>query len=562
MEHIFRALSAAPGIAIGKTFWFKNEKITTVSKESTPAVEKERIDQALKVVRQNICQILDAMKDRPEEAAIFQAHLMMLDDPDLMELVHSKLDCSAEYAWDSAINFYASQMDAIQDEYLRSRAGDIRDIGQQVLRALLGMRSPDLANLKTPVILLARDLTPSDTGRMNKKMVLGFATQEGSTTSHTAILAKALGLPAVVGGGEALQQIHDNSDVILNGYTGEISLDPDESSQKRFVEQREKELIRRNISLSAAQDPAVTLDGKQVEVVANIGSVDDAHNALSNGAEGVGLLRTEFLYMNRKTAPTEDEQYEIYRAIFEIMGPRPVVIRTLDIGGDKSPGYMDLGQEMNPFLGWRAIRVCLDRPDFFKTQLRAILRAVQEHDIRIMFPMIASLDEFRRAKALLGDARSESGIASKVEVGIMVEIPAVVQMVDLFAHEVDFFSIGTNDLTQYTFAVDRTNPKVASIADACHPAILRQIQRVIQVAHANGKWVGLCGELAGDPEAGPVLLGMGLDEFSMAPGSIPAAKEIIRKWKVSAAEVLTAQALNLGSATEVRKLVAGFGKTI
>jgi phosphoenolpyruvate-protein phosphotransferase len=558
MNKTLRAIAAAPGIAIGQVLWLKNEKLETSPRQSNPDHEMIRLNEACKIVRENINRILASMQNRPEEAAIFNAHLLMLDDPDLIALTQTHLDKSAEYAWNSAIQYYADQMDALQDEYFRARAADIRDVGKQVLQTLLGIRSSDLSSLKVPVILLARDLTPSDTGRMDSTKILGFATQEGSSTSHTAILAKALGLPAVVGAGSTLEEIIDGSSVILNGKSGELIIDPDEATLKKYLDQQNQDLHRRTNSLVNAQQAAVTKDGHRVEVVANIGSLADAEKALANGAEGVGLLRTEFLYMERNTAPDENTQFKIYRSIFDKLETLPVVIRTLDIGGDKYPPYMDLGQETNPFLGWRAIRVCLDRPDFFKTQLRAILRATVGHDIRIMFPMIATLDELRRAKTFLVEAQAESGITYNVQIGIMVEIPSVVQIVDLFAPEVDFFSIGTNDLTQYTFAVDRTNPRVASIANACHPSILRQIQRVIQVAHANGKWVGLCGEIAGDPEAIPILLGLGLDELSMSSGSIPAAKEIIRQWSMSSAEKLIPTALNLDSAAEVRKLVTNF----
>jgi phosphoenolpyruvate-protein phosphotransferase (PTS system enzyme I) len=558
MEWKLSMIAAAPGIAIGKTLWFANEKLIVESKKSDTQIESIRLKQARNVVYQNIQQILVSLQSHSEEAAIFKAHLMILDDPELISLADSELENGAEFAWEKAVHFYESQLSALHDEYLRSRAADIRDIGQQVLRVLLGKSNPDLSYLKSPVILLAKDLTPSDTGRMNKSMILGFATQEGSSTSHTAILAKALGIPAIVGAGEKLEKIPDGMMIILDGYSGEIISEPDDETIKKFAEKEKEELAHRNKLLTKAHDHAITIDGHRVEVVANVGYIEDAHNALANGAEGIGLLRTEFLYLDRAVAPSEEDQFEVYTKIFEIMGSHPIVIRTLDLGGDKSPSYMDLGKEMNPFLGWRAIRICLDRPDFFKDQLRAILRAAEGHDVRIMFPMIATLDELRQAKALLAEARVESRVITKVEVGIMVEIPSVVQMVDLFAPEVDFFSIGTNDLTQYTFAVDRTNPKVASIADACHPAILRQIQRVIQVAHANGKWVGVCGELAGDSDAIPILLGLGLDEFSMSAGSIPAAKEIIRQWNIPSAQKLVDRVINLDSAAKVRKNVASF----
>ena len=558
MDQILTAIAAAPGIAIGKAFWYQDEEVQIVPQKSDPLRERERLEQARNTVRQNIHQVFDSLQDRPNEAAIFTAHEMLLDDPELIKLADSKLDQGAEYAWDNAIRYFANRLEALPNEYLSARAADIRDIGQQVLRVLAGIKTNCLSNLETPVILLARDLTPSVTGRINKNMILGFATQEGSSTSHTAILAKALGLPAVVGVGEALKEIADNDSIIVDGHHGEIIIEPNETIRLKYSEQQTLEWINRNRSLAQAQQPAITTDGCQIEVVANIGSLEDAHAALSNGAEGIGLLRTEFLYMNRKTAPSENEQFKTYQAIFEVMGKRPVVVRTLDIGGDKYPAYMDLGQEANPFLGWRAIRVCLDRPDFFKTQLRAILRTAKGHDVRIMFPMIATIDELRRAKALLLEARGELDVrheayATDIQVGIMVEIPSVVQMADIFAREVDFFSIG---LTQYTFAVDRTNTRIASIADAAHPAILKQIQRVVKSAHQNNIWVGLCGELAGDPMIVPILLGLELDEFSVSSNSIPMVKEALRRISLEDAKKLAGEALKCESASMVRELVS------
>lgn len=556
MEQILRAIPAAPGIAIGNVLWLKKEQIDIHPKESDAAVEQKRLEQAQNAVAGNIQRLLLSLQDRPEEAEIFNAHLMLLSDPDLLEMVKTNLKQGAEYAWSQAIDYYADQLESLQDEYLRSRAVDIRDVGKQVLLTLMDRKYSDLCHLENPVVLLAEDLTPSDTGRMDKGKILGMVTQLGSATSHTAILAKAYNIPAVVGAGESLETIQDGYQIILDGNNGEIVLNPEDTTLTKYIELQKQERERHFHSIANAQLPAVTRDGHPVEVVANIGSLSEAKTALENGAAGVGLLRTEFLYMNRATAPDENTQFEIYRSIFETMEDRPVVIRTMDIGGDKSPSYMDLGHEANPFMGWRAIRVCLDKPDFFKDQLRAIVRASIGHDIRIMFPMISQLSELRQAKILLEEAKLETGIASPIQVGIMVEIPSVVQMIDLFAPEVDFFSIGTNDLTQYTFAVDRTNPKVACLADALHPAVLRQIHRVIQVAHEYGKWVGVCGELAGNPAAIPVLLGLGLDEFSMSASLIPAAKHTLRNWELSAAKNAAAKSLQFSSSSEVREFVS------
>jgi phosphoenolpyruvate-protein phosphotransferase len=451
-------------------------------------------------------------------------------------------------------------MEAMGNETFAARAVDMRDAGRRVLRLLLGQPEEDLSQLKAPMVILARDLAPSDTVRLDKALVLAFCTAEGGPTSHTAILAKALGIPAVVGLGKELLALKAGEFLLVDGARGEVLVEPDEAAIIGFQARERAHLARAEVELASAQEPAVTRDGHAVEVVANIGSEAEAKAALVYGAKGVGLLRTEFLYLDRKTAPGEEEQHQAYAAILEVMGTRPVVSRTLDVGGDKPLAYLDLGQEANPFLGWRAIRMCLDKPDFFKIQLRALLRASPQHDLRIMFPMVATLEEVRQAKALLAEARREleaegAPLAEQVQVGIMVEIPSVVVLADQFAREVDFFSVGTNDLTQYTFAAERTNEKVAHLGDACHPAILRQIGRVIQAAHAAGIWAGVCGELAGDPEAVPILLGLGLDEFSMAPASIPGAKAILRQWSQEEAQRLAESALALESAEAVREMV-------
>lgn len=348
--------------------------------------------------------------------------------------------------------------------------------------------------------------------------------------------------------------------LLLDGVRGEVVVEPNEVERAEFAVRSGQMARQAELDLASAHELAITPDGRRLEVVANIGSPDDAVTALQYGAEGVGLFRTEFLYLDRQTPPDEEEQVAAYRAALDVMGTRPVVVRTLDVGGDKPLPYLDLGHEDNPFLGWRAVRMCLDQPEFFKIQLRALWRVSPGHDLRVMFPMIATVDEVRRARALLEEARGEvvaAGypVAERVQVGIMVEVPSVAVLADRFVPLVDFFSIGTNDLTQYTLAAERTNPRVAHLGDPCHPAVLRQIQRVIEVAHAGGIWVGVCGEMAGDPEAAPVLLGLGLDEFSMAPGSIPRVKAILRSWTFAEAARLAAQAVNLDSAEEVRALV-------
>lgn len=436
----------------------------------------------------------------------------------------------------------------------------IRDVARRCLRILLGKPQPDVS-LNQPSILVARDLTPSDTVLLDKSRLLGFCTAEGGPTSHTAILAKALGIPAVVGAGEAVLSIANGDRLILDAHHGVVVIAPDEETLRRFERAQHAERDRAAQERAHAAEPAATRDGRQVEVVANVGSLDDARHAVALGAEGIGLLRTEFLYLDRQTAPDEEEQYRAYKAIFDVMGTRPVVIRTLDVGGDKELPYIDLGQEENPFLGWRAIRMCLDTPEFFKTQLRAILRAAVGHDIRIMFPMIATVKEVQQARALLEEAREELRqkglpLGERIQVGIMVEIPSAALMADALAKVVDFFSIGTNDLTQYTLAVERTNKRVAHLSNALDPAVLRLIARVIEEGHKAGLWVGMCGELAGDARAIPLLLGLGLDEFSMAPALIPHAKALIRACDVETCRQLAQTALTLPGYAEVEAFLA------
>ena len=560
-----KGIPAAPGFAIGKAFWYREEKLKINKTSITDAdLEIQRLEKAIQKGLKELDDLMGGLAGEigEEELAIFDAHKLILNDPDLSDMVKNMVrdeKVNAEYAWEQAVKFYAGQLEDMDNEYFRARAADVRDAGKRILRILLGISKSGLEALTEPAIILARDLEPSDTANMERSKVLGFCTMEGGPTSHTAIISKALSLPAIVGSGQPLETIRDGDELIMDGKNGLILANPDTATRQKYSEYRQTFLDNQKNEQAKAHLPALTKDGKQVEVVANIGSQKDAAEALEYGAEGVGLLRTEFLYLDRASAPTEDEQFNAYKAIFETLGERPIVVRTLDAGGDKNLPYLDLGNEANPFLGWRAIRVCLDQPEFFKIQLRALLRAGVGYDLRIMFPMIAAPQELRRAKELLREAREEvqqSGQeTAQVQVGIMVEIPSVVVLADQFAKEVDFFSIGTNDLTQYSLAADRINQKVAHLADACNPAVLRQIKRVIDCAHQENIWTGLCGELAGDPEAVPVLLGLGLDEFSMSPACIPHAKEIIRSWALSEAEKLAEKALELDSASAVRDLV-------
>jgi phosphotransferase system enzyme I (PtsI) len=561
-----KGIPASPGIASGLAHIFQETELkiekTVVS---DTAAELNRFEEALHTALEQIKAIRTKAESETssEEAAIFDAHAMFLQDPTLIDAVRQAIEkhaINAEVAINEAVETHAQTLESMEDEYFRARATDIRDVGHRVICILLGIDEADLSNLNQPSIIIARDLTPSDTVRLDKNLVLGFCTAEGGPTSHTAIIAKALDLPAVVGAGNDVLDVPASSLILLDGQKGEIVVDPDKALQLEFAERRQEHETRSNGELKNAFDTAVTLDSFEIEIVANVGNLQDAQMALERGAEGIGLLRTEFLYLDRVTAPDEVEQLSAYRQILDLMGERPVVVRTLDVGGDKELPYLDLGQEANPFLGWRAIRMCLDQPDFFKIQLRALLRSSPGHDLRIMFPMIATLEEVRSAKALLDESREEvraggAAVAEAIQLGIMVEIPSVAVLADQFAKEVDFFSIGTNDLTQYTMAAERTNEKVAHLGDACHPAVLRQIRTVIHAAHSEGIWVGLCGELAGDPDAIPVLLGLGLDEFSMAPTSIPHAKTIIRNWSKAEAAKLAEEVLEFDAAEDVRERV-------
>lgn len=566
--HTFQGIPASPGIAIGPAFKLQETELsikhTTVSNVE---MEIERFEAAVSEAAVQIGAIKEKAisEASPEEAAIFDAHALFLQDPALIDAIQEAIReqaLNAEAAVSDGVEAQASALEALQDAYFSARAADVRDVGQRLLRILLGVSEVDLSSLTQPSIIVAKDLSPSDTVRLNKQMVLGFLTALGGPTSHTAILAKALSLPAVLGVGDAVLEIGSGVTVALDGSNGEVVADPDKKTQADFVQRKAIFDDQSAAALTRAHEPATTKDGVEVEIVANVGNPEDTQQALDHGAEGIGLLRTEFLYMERPSAPDEGEQLAAYDTILDLMQDRPVVVRTLDVGGDKAIPYLDLGEEANPFLGWRAIRMTLDEPDFFKIQLRALLRASPGHDLRIMFPMVATLSELRSARALLEEARGEvieagHPVAERVQVGIMVEVPSVVVLADRFAKEVDFFSIGTNDLTQYTLAAERTNEKVAHLGDACHPAVLRQIQRVIEAAHKEGIWVGLCGELAGDADAIPILLGMGLDEFSMAPASIPRAKDIIRKWIITDAQALIATVLDLDTAEEVRAYIRG-----
>jgi phosphotransferase system enzyme I (PtsI) len=452
----------------------------------------------------------------------------------------------------------------MEDEYIKARAIDIKDVGDRLARNILGVNNWSLADMTGEVIVVARDLTPSDTAQIDRKMVKAFVTDVGSRTSHTAIMAQSLGIPAVVGLGEISTLTAEGDTIIVDGNEGQVILNPDAPTMRRY-EQLQREYRCYLDDLCQLKDCACETRCKtrRVEIAANIGKPKDCKDALENGAEGIGLYRTEFFYMDRPELPGEDEQFEAYRAVAQTMKPRPVIIRTLDIGGDKKLPYLEMPAEMNPFLGWRAIRLCLDRSDIFKTQLRAILRASHYGSLRIMYPMISSVAEVRQANSVLAQAREDlerEGLPydQGLQVGIMVEIPSAAVIADLLAKEVDFFSIGTNDLVQYTLAVDRMNEHIAHLYEPLHPAVLRLIKNVIDASHRAGKWTGMCGEMAGDVVATPILLGLGLDEFSMSSGSIPRVKKVINTLGYQEAREIADRVLAMEDPVEIRSWLQSY----
>ncbi len=563
-EQTYHGIPASPGLAIGEAFLFESLPLEIPRYEALDSIQElVRLKKALEAASLEIQAILQASTQMGlSEAAVFDAHKMFIEDPALLEMVEMAVrnGLNAEAAWMDSIQQFANELAQLRDPTLRERAADVNDVGRRVLRILLGKQDVQITGFEKPVIVVAHDLAPSQTALLDKHLVLAFCTAAGGASSHTAILAKALGIPAVVGLGEALLSLPTGAPLLVEGSQGLVIASPRDETLAAFQLQAQGARQVAASELEQANAPAITRDGRQVEVVANVGGIEDTLSALKYGAEGIGLLRTEFLFLERTLAPNEDEQLAAYRAILDAMHDRPVVVRTLDAGGDKPIPYLKLGQEANPFLGVRAIRLCLQEPELFKVQLRALLRAGLGHNLRIMFPMIATLDEVKQAKNLLAEARAElesSGVpcCQNYQTGIMFEIPSVAWMADEFASLVDFFSVGTNDLTQYTFAAERNNERVAYLGDACHPAILRQIRHIITAGHQAGRWIGVCGELAGDPDAVPILLGLGLDEFSMAPASIPHAKAILRSWTYQQAADLAEAALKLESAAAVRQSV-------
>ena len=562
-----QGIAAARGFAWGPAFQFRPVELDIERRAiGEPDEELKRLEQALAAAGDQIQAVFEKAKAEMSEdqASIFEAQLLMLQDPELGDTMRrwiTEQRLSAEFAVQEATENYARTLEGMDSTYFKSRAADVRDIAQRVEKILLGYDPANMNEIDQPSIVIARDLMPSDTVQLDKRLVLGFCTVEGSETSHTAILARGLGIPAVVGSGLDVLSIANGRQLILDGLSGKVFVDPTREMLEEYQAREMSLSASDEDAIAHCQEPAVTRDGCRVEVVANIGGVAGAKAAVEKGAEGVGLLRSEFLYMERETLPNEEEQYQAYSTILDAFGERPVTLRTSDIGGDKALPYLDLAKEVNPFLGVRGLRLALLHADkLFKPQLRAALRAGTGHDLRIMFPMVATLGEIRQARQSLEECRAQliaedKPIAERLQVGIMIEIPSAALLADLLAPEVDFFSIGTNDLTQYTLAADRTNSQLAYLASAFSPAVLRLIQNVILQAHEHGKRVAVCGELAGEALGIPTLLGLGLDEFSMNPQSIPAAKQTVRGLNLSDCQQLAAQVLKLESADEVKAFV-------
>ncbi|MGN7469144.1 phosphoenolpyruvate--protein phosphotransferase [Brevibacillus sp. SAFN-007a] len=531
-------VKASAGVAIGKAFLLSapDMQIKTVAVEDA-ASEIQRFEEALDRAKRDLQQIALRVETEmgADHADIFRAHLLVLEDPELVDVVKDKITqerTNAESALHDVAQAFIGLFEQMDNDYMRERAADIRDVTKRVLAYLLGVNVFHPGSLAEEVIIVAEDLTPSDTAQLDRRYVKGFVTDIGGRTSHSAIMARSLEIPAVVGTQTITSAVQPSTLVIVDGHEGVVIIDPSEEEIAHYTRKQAQYAEQKAELEKLVHTPTMTADQHHVELAANIGSPADVAGALANGAEGIGLFRTEFLYMGRDDFPTEEEQYLAYKQVLASMGEKPVVIRTLDIGGDKHLSYLDMPEEMNPFLGYRAIRLCLDRQELFRTQLRALLRASVHGHLKIMFPMIATLEEFREAKAILEEEREglqNSGVAvsDRIEVGIMIEIPAAALMADVFAREVDFFSIGTNDLIQYTMAADRMNERVAYLYQPYHPAVLRLLKNVIEAGHSQGKWVGMCGEMAGDPVAIPILLGLGLDEFSMSASSIlPARKQL------------------------------------
>ena len=568
MKPTLHGIAASDGIAIAKVYTLTEPDLSfkKISVEDTDN-EISRLEKALEVSTKEIELIKEtALKNLgEEEAQVFEAHLMVLSDPELVGQVKDAITSqkvNAEHALKEVSDMFISIFAGMEDNpYMQERAADIRDVSKRILANLLGVKIPSPATIKDEVVVVAGDLTPSDTAQLNRQYVKAFVTDIGGRTSHSAIMARSLEIPAIVGTKEITSLAKDGDLIIIDGLSGEVFLNPSEEVVAEYRAKAEAFAAQQAEWEKLKDADTFTKDGHQVELAANIGTPKDLEGVINNGAEGVGLYRTEFLYMDSHEMPTEEDQFEAYKAVLEGMNGKPVVVRTMDIGGDKELPYLPLPHEMNPFLGYRAIRISLNEPEMFRTQLRALLRASVYGKLRIMFPMIATLNDFRGAKALLLEEKAKlvaEGVAvsDDIQVGIMIEIPAAAVLAHQFAKEVDFFSIGTNDLIQYTMAADRMNERVSYLYQPYNPSILTLIKHVIDSAHKEGKWAGMCGEMAGDQTAVPLLVGLGLDEFSMSASSVLKTRSLISKLTLEDMKALADKAINeCATVQEVEALV-------
>jgi len=567
MEKI-EGIAASPGIAIGKAYLVDSESVAIVkkkiAKEELP-LEIARFEEALIKTRSAILKIKKKVTDElgPEHGQIFDAHLLVLEDKSLIEEVISTLRkerYSVEYVFSRVLNKYIKAFKKIDDEYLKERLSDIQDVGKRILNNLLGGYRKALRNLKDKVIIVAYDLSPSDTVLMQKDKIQAFVTDIGGKTSHTAIMARSLEIPAIVGLEKATQKISNNETIIVDGNNGLVIINPDKKTLEKYKKSKKNITILQRELLKIKDLPAQTKDGHRVQLSANIEFPEELPSVISHGAEGIGLYRTEYFYMNRNDLPSEDEQFEAYKKVAQRLNPHPVVIRTMDLGGDKFISQFQVPREINPFLGWRAIRFSLAQPDIFKTQLRAALRASAHGNIKIMYPMISGIEELKQANKILEQCKKElinKGVKfnKNLEVGAMIEIPSAAITADVLAKEVNFFSIGTNDLIQYSLAVDRANEKIAYLYNPAHPAVLKLIKYVIEAGHKQYIWVGMCGEMAADPPMALILLGLGLDEFSASPLAVPLVKKIIRSVTLKDAKKIAEEALKLPSGEKIKRFV-------
>ncbi len=562
---MLKGIATSSGIAIGKVYKLEQPTIVVNEGQTDSAVELQKFEDAMLKTIADIEQIKERASAtlKPEELAIFDAHLMMAQDPEFRDQIVAMINegNSADHATKQVSDMMIGMFESMDDAYFKERAADIKDVSFRLLCNILGLTIPDLTAIDEEVVIVAEEMTPSDTAQLNKKYALGFVTEIGGKTSHAAIMAVALGIPAVVGCTGIMSNCKHGDTIILDASEGVVIVNPSEEELKEYTIKRDQFLAEKEALKVLMDQPSITKDGHQVELVANIGSPKDMENVVSNGAEGVGLYRTEFLYMeSTDDFPDEEAQFEAYKVVLEKAAGQRVVVRTLDIGGDKKLPYFEFEPEMNPFLGYRAIRLCLDRKDIFKTQVRALLRASVYGKLAIMFPMIATIDEFLNGKNFVLETKEEllkEGIAvsDDIEIGMMVEIPATAILADEFAKHADFFSIGTNDLIQYSMAADRMSEKVAYLYQPLNPSILRLVKLTIDGAHSQGKWCGMCGEMAGDPQAAPVLLGLGLDEFSMSASRILPTRKIVTSLEYGQMKEMAEKALKCQTEAEVKELV-------